>query len=61
MFKTANMKYRNLGKSGLKVSAISLGIFVNSESTVDDLVNVLKVSLVNGVNHFDTAEIYSAG
>ena len=61
MFKTANMKYRQFGKCGLKLSVISLGVFINSESTVEDMVNVLKSSIQNGINHFDTAELYSSG
>ena len=61
MFKTGNMTYRSFGNSGLKVSVISLGCMVNSEFTVDDMVEVLKVCFANGVNHFDTAELYSAG
>ena len=61
MFKTANMKYRNFGNSGLKISVVSLGVMVNSESNADDLAELLKVCLENGINHFDTAELYSAG
>ena len=55
------MKYRNFGNSGLKISVVSLGVMVNSESNADDLAELLKVCLENGMNHFDTAELYSAG
>ncbi|PYE52877.1 aldo/keto reductase family protein [Deinococcus yavapaiensis] len=58
------MEYRNLGKSGLKVSEISLGGWVtfghnvNDESMVRDI--VLK-AYESGVNFFDQADVYARG
>uniref|UniRef100_A0A3P9CK59 Potassium voltage-gated channel subfamily A regulatory beta subunit 3 n=1 Tax=Maylandia zebra TaxID=106582 RepID=A0A3P9CK59_9CICH len=43
--------YRNLGKSGLRVSCLGLGNF--------KLLN--KIPYENGVNLFDTAEVYASG
>jgi len=62
MFQKANMEYRNLGNSGLLVSALSYGNF-NSRSLIpfEEQVNIFKTCLQNGINLFDTAEIYTAG
>ena len=57
---SSKMEYRFLGSSGLKVSVMSFGTFVGNEDSklIEDCV---KVSLENGVNFFDTAEIYGLG
>ena len=66
------MSLRNLGKSRLKLSPIGLGTWQFSQAqgfhkyfwsnltqqTMDDIV---KKSFENGVNWFDTAEIYGSG
>ncbi|MCC6816385.1 MAG: aldo/keto reductase [Saprospiraceae bacterium] len=57
------MIYRNLGKSGLKVSLLSFGSWLTFAKQID---NSLSKSLMyfaydNGVNFFDNAEIYSKG
>ena len=56
----SKMEYRYLGNSGLLVSVLSFGTWVNNddEKLVEDSV---KVALENGVNFFDTAEIYGLG
>ncbi|XP_037397005.1 voltage-gated potassium channel subunit beta-2-like isoform X5 [Pygocentrus nattereri] len=58
-----NMPYRNLGKCGLRVSCMGLGTWVTFGSQVSDEVaeSVLTVAYENGVNLFDTAEIYASG
>ena len=62
VFKTGNMQYRYFGKSGLKVSVISFGNMINykaENAEVDEA--LIRKCLANGVNHFDTAEIYGGG
>ncbi|XP_068164162.1 voltage-gated potassium channel subunit beta-3-like isoform X1 [Antennarius striatus] len=58
-----NMKYRNLGKSGLRVSCLGLGTWVTFGSQISDEMadSVMTVAYDNGVNLFDTAEVYSSG
>jgi voltage-dependent potassium channel beta subunit len=57
------MHYRRLGKSGLKVSEISLGTWVTfgdqiEEKTADDLIHA---AYDKGVNFFDNADVYANG
>jgi voltage-dependent potassium channel beta subunit len=57
------MKYRNLGKSGLKVSEISLGSYINFGSKISesDSIKIIKKAYELGVNFFDTADSYAEG
>ena len=56
------MQYNKLGTSGLKVSQISYGNFINSADGSNDLSNQLvKAAWDAGVNFFDTAEGYDNG
>ncbi|MEO9887015.1 MAG: aldo/keto reductase [Balneola sp.] len=57
------MEYRFLGKSGLKVSALSFGSWVTFGEQVDtDLAyNQMKAAYDAGVNFFDNAEGYELG
>ncbi|SMO46290.1 potassium channel beta subunit family protein [Gracilimonas mengyeensis] len=57
------MEYRNLGRSGLKVSALSFGSWVTFGEQVDtDLAyNQMKAAYDAGVNFFDNAEAYESG
>lgn len=57
------MIYRNLGKSGLKVSALSLGSWVTFGNQIgDDVARELMIlAYENGVNFFDNAEVYAHG
>lgn len=57
------MEYRFLGKSGLKVSAISLGSWVTFGNQVDETVafECMKAAFDAGVNFFDNAEAYASG
>lgn len=57
------MEYRFLGKSGLKVSALSFGSWVTFGEQVDTELayNQMKVAYDAGVNFFDNAEGYEFG
>jgi voltage-dependent potassium channel beta subunit len=57
------MHYRRLGRSGLKVSEISLGAWITfggqlGEEAAADLINA---AYDQGINFFDNADIYAAG
>ncbi|XP_061558832.1 voltage-gated potassium channel subunit beta-3 isoform X1 [Phycodurus eques] len=58
-----SMKYRNLGKSGLRVSCLGLGTWVTFGSQISDEMaeNLMTLAYENGVNLFDTAEVYASG
>lgn len=57
------MEYRFLGKSGLKVSALSFGAWVtfNDQLDVGAAYNCMKAAYDEGVNFFDNAEAYANG
>lgn len=57
------MEYRRLGKSGLKVSELSLGSWVTFANQIDNSVaeSCLKSAYDAGVNFFDNAEAYASG
>ncbi len=57
------MHYRNLGKSGLRVSKISLGGWLTLGGTVEkDLsIRLIHRAFELGVNLFDMADVYSEG
>src|SRR3954464_14778000 len=57
------MKYRRLGKAGLKVSELSLGAWVTFGSQIgDDVAEAcMKVAYDAGGNFFDNAEAYAHG
>ncbi|XP_022610769.1 voltage-gated potassium channel subunit beta-2-like isoform X1 [Seriola dumerili] len=60
---SANMVYRNLGKSGLRVSCLGLGTWVTFGGQISDEVaeQLMTIAYESGVNLFDTAEVYSGG
>ncbi|XP_006908268.1 voltage-gated potassium channel subunit beta-1 isoform X2 [Pteropus alecto] len=57
------MAYRNLGKSGLRVSCLGLGTWVTFGGQISDEVaeRLMTIAYESGVNLFDTAEVYAAG
>jgi aryl-alcohol dehydrogenase-like predicted oxidoreductase len=65
------MEYRQLGHSGLKVSALSFGAgtfgggneFFRAwgDSGVEEAIRLVDVCLDAGINLFDTADVYSSG
>jgi len=57
------MEYRRLGKSGLKVSAISFGSWITfgRQLDVDKALEIMSAAYDAGVNFFDNAEVYAHG
>lgn len=57
------MEYRYLGKSGLQVSALSLGSWLTFGKQIDDdtAKSLMIEAYEKGVNFFDNAEIYARG
>ena len=57
------MKYRNLGKSGLKISELSYGSWVTFSFQIDTskAVEMMRIAYDEGVNFFDNAEAYANG
>jgi voltage-dependent potassium channel beta subunit len=57
------MLYRRLGRTGLKLSTLSLGSWVTYHNQVDQkaAVEMMAAAYDAGVNFFDNAEAYAAG
>ncbi len=57
------MQYRPLGRSGLRVSALSLGSWVTYHNQVDtgQAREMMAAAFDAGVNFFDNAEVYAGG
>ncbi|KAG0610038.1 hypothetical protein M758_7G033900 [Ceratodon purpureus] len=57
------MEYRNLGRTGLRVSTLSYGAWVTFGNQLDvkDAVGILSRCREAGVNFFDNAEVYADG
>jgi voltage-dependent potassium channel beta subunit len=57
------MEYRNMGRTGLQLSALSLGSWVSfhkqiTDATADEL---MGIAYDQGINFFDNAEVYALG
>lgn len=58
------MKYRNVGKSGLKVSEIALGSWMTNlqgKAEQDTAAATIRLAYDKGINFFDCADAYSGG
>jgi aryl-alcohol dehydrogenase-like predicted oxidoreductase len=57
------MNYRRLGRTGLKVSEVSLGSWTTYGGSVDtkDAVAIIRHAFGRGINLFDTADVYVRG
>ena len=57
------MEYRNLGRSGLKISALSFGSWVTFGNQIGNQIaeDCMKLAYDSGINFFDNAEAYAAG
>ncbi|MFZ5547770.1 MAG: potassium channel beta subunit family protein [Pseudomonadota bacterium] len=57
------MRYRRLGRAGLKVSELSLGSWItyHNQVDVDAAVEMMAAAFDGGVNFFDNAEAYAGG
>lgn len=57
------MEYRKLGKSGLRISALSLGSWLTFGKQIENNIasELMNTAYDNGINFFDNAEIYARG
>ncbi len=57
------MHYRRLGRSGLKVSEISLGAWITFGAQIDEqcAIDLVHAAYDQGVNYFDNADVYANG
>ena len=57
------MKFRQVGRSGLKVSAVSIGGWITMGGTIDDdhTQAILQTAVERGVNFIDLADVYANG
>ena len=56
------MSYRNLGSSGVKVSPVCLGTMMfGGQTDAAESTRIMHKALDQGINFFDTANVYNAG
>lgn len=57
------MDYRTMGKTGLKLSALSFGSWVTFGDQIDDTqaIDLIHLAYESGINYFDNADIYAEG
>jgi len=56
------MRYKKLGRTGLKVSEICLGTMTFGDQVSEtEAINIMRSAMAAGVNFFDTADMYVGG
>ena len=55
------MQYRDLGKTGLKVSALGLGCMRFDENDPETAARIVDSAIAAGINYFETARLYVGG
>ncbi len=57
------MEYRQAGDSGLRISAVALGGWINFEAKIDEdeAREIIETAYEGGVNFFDMADVYGYG
>ena len=56
------MEYRNLGRTGVKVSPLCLGAMnFGGPTAEDESMQIIDRALEGGINFIDTANVYNAG
>ena len=56
------MQYKQMGRTGLKVSAMSIGtMFFGTQVAEEEAVKTLDLAFDKGINMFDTADAYGLG
>jgi len=56
------MEYRNLGRTGVKVSSLCLGCMMfGGRTSEEDSIPIIERAIEGGINFLDTANVYSRG
>ena len=56
------MQYRQMGRTGLKISAMSIGtMFFGTQVSEEEAIKTLDLAFEKGINMFDTADAYGLG
>ena len=56
------MQYKQMGRTGLKVSAMSIGtMFFGTQVNEEEAIKTLDLAFEKGINMFDTADAYGLG
>ncbi len=56
------VEYRNLGRTGVKVSPLCLGAMnFGGPTPEDESIQIINCALEGGINFIDTANVYNAG
>ena len=56
------MQYKQMGRTGLKISAMSIGtMFFGTQVNEEEAIKTLDLAFEKGINMFDTADAYALG